>query len=577
VKDARDAVGQKGDAAAVPPLVEGLAALRSVRAELGALAVDAPIRADLDELLARKERQFAAAIVLALDARLEALADDGPVVPGQVLGVQLVSAIRGPVPVTVDVKVNGLEPAPAPPEKPDTRPRFMREGGPPKSWFRVPADAKLTAAHFRYAPDAARFLVDPDVPFGAPFRPTPFTATFTLRVLGLDVPVTVPVEWRSGGNIFSGEKRAELLVVPPVAAAVSPSIVIVPTGAAAPRPTAAALTAAGPAGRERELRVTVTNDTRGPAAADVALDVPRGWTSTPASAPVTFTREDEAVTVRFVVTPPKDLAAGDARITARVTENARTFDTGFQVVEYPHTTRRHVTRPAEAVLKVLDLRTVPGVRVGYVMGVGDQVPEALAQIGAAVEMIDADTLAWGDLSRYRVIVTGVRAYERRPDLRANNHRLLEYARRGGTVLVQYNKFEFNDAQYGPLPAKVSADRVTDESGRVTVLAPDHPVFTTPNKLTDATWQAWVQERGLYFLGERDPAYRDLLEVTESFEYNRGTKRGALVEATVGQGRWIYVGLGLWRQLPAGTPGAYQLLANLVALGAASPATQAPGQ
>jgi hypothetical protein len=138
------------------------------------------------------------------------------------------------------------------------------------------------------------------------------------------------------------------------------------------------------------------------------------------------------------------------------------------------------------------------------------------------------------------------------------------------VLVQYNKFEFNPAQYGPWPAMVSANRVTDETSPVTLLVPDHPVFTRPNPVDEATWAGWVQERGLYFLGERDPQYIDLVELTDPFADNAGAKRGALVEAKVGRGRWIYVGLGLWRQLPAGTDGAYRLLANLLSLGASGP-------
>ncbi len=164
----------------------------------------------------------------------------------------------------------------------------------------------------------------------------------------------------------------------------------------------------------------------------------------------------------------------------------------------------------------------------------------------------------------------MRAYERRKDLRAYNQRLIEYARNGGTVVVQYNKFEFNQAQYGPWPAKVSSDRVTDETSPVRVLVPEHPVFSLPNPVDARTWAGWVQERGLYFLGERDPQYADLVELADPFPDNQGPKRGALVEARLGNGRWVYVGLGLWRQLPAGTDGAYRLLANLISLGAAKP-------
>jgi hypothetical protein len=201
--------------------------------------------------------------------------------------------------------------------------------------------------------------------------------------------------------------------------------------------------------------------------------------------------------------------------------------------------------------------------MGYIVGVGDEVPAAIAQLGVRLELIDADGLAWGDLSRFNTIVTGVRAYERRADLRANNSRLLDYVRNGGTLVVQYNKFEFNEAQYGPWAAKVSSDRVTDEFAPVRILEPSDPVFTTPNKITDSAWQGWVQERGLYFIGEHDSRYRPLLAMEDPFPNNAGPKRGALIAGQYGKGRWLYVGLGLWRQLPAGVDGAYQLLANLI--------------
>jgi len=187
-------------------------------------------------------------------------------------------------------------------------------------------------------------------------------------------------------------------------------------------------------------------------------------------------------------------------------------------------------------------------------------------------LIDQDELAWGDLSKHDVIITGVRAYERRADLRAYNRRLLDYVDRGGTLIVQYNKFEFNQQQFGPYPAVVSGSRVSDETVPVKVLVPADPVFNFPNKIGPATWANWVQERGLYFLGEKDPHYVDLVSMTDSFQDNPGEKLGSFVEARVGRGRWIYLGLGLWRQLPAGTVGAYQLLANLIALPKAPTAT-----
>jgi hypothetical protein len=193
------------------------------------------------------------------------------------------------------------------------------------------------------------------------------------------------------------------------------------------------------------------------------------------------------------------------------------------------------------------------------------VPPALEQLGAKVSFIQPDELAWGDLSKYDVIITGVRAYLKRNDLRAYNRRLIEFAERGGTVIVQYNKMEFNQAQFGPFPAKVGNGRVTDEDVPVKILVPGHPVFNFPNKITEATWKGWVQERGLYFLGEKDARYVDLISMEDSAPDNPGVKLGSLVDAKVGKGHWIYLGLGLWRQLPAQTEGAYQLLANLISL------------
>ena len=284
--------------------------------------------------------------------------------------------------------------------------------------------------------------------------------------------------------------------------------------------------------------------------------------------PVPFSREDESRTVRFRVSA-EGSAAGEYRVGAVVELAGREFARGYQVVEYAHTERRHIGRSAAGTFQVIDVAIAPNLAVGYIEGVGDAVPEAIEQLGARLELIGADDLAWGDLDRFDVIVTGVRAYERREDLRANNDRLLEYVAGGGTVIVQYNKFEFNQAQYGPYAAVVSRNRVTDERAPIRVLANDHPVFAWPNAIGPATWDDWVQERGLYFLGERDDRYADLVELEDTFESNPGVKRGALVETHAGEGRWIYLGLGLWRQLPAGTTGAYELLANLLSLGAES--------
>jgi hypothetical protein len=312
----------------------------------------------------------------------------------------------------------------------------------------------------------------------------------------------------------------------------------------------------------------VTNGGKGAAKSTVTLDPPAGWKVSPASAQIAFTHEDEALSARFQVVVPPAAKIGNYTLHAIVTSPDtadRKFTSGYLEIDYPHVQRRQVILPAELAMKVVDVKTVTGVDVGYIVGVGDSVPPAIEQLGAKLSFIGPDELAWGDLSKHDVIITGVRAYERRGDLRAYNRRLLDYVDRGGTLIVQYNKTEFNRAEYGPYPAKVSGNRITDETAPVKVIVPSDPIFNFPNKIGPAAWADWVQERGLYFLGDKDAKFVDLVSMTDPFKDNPGEKLGSLVECKYGKGKWIYLGLGLWRQLPAGTVGAYQLLANLIAL------------
>jgi hypothetical protein len=447
--------------------------------------------------------------------------------------------------------------------------------------LQIPATAKISEPYWHRAGEAGRYTFDGDAPFGLPFRPTPFYAQLTLTwpaVGGTEEVIDgLPIEHRYEGNIFSGEKRTELLVVPAFSVRTSPDIAIVPAASIRSAPARPARTtgrgtsqarpaAADVPSADRDVRVTVINDTPAAADAAVTLELPPGWTASPETQKVSFTRSDESQTVRFLVKPAANADVAEFHVKAVATAAGQRFDRGYEVIEYPHITRAHIYGAAQTVVKVIDVRTPPNLTVGYVMGVGDQVPPAIQQLGVKLEMISADELAWGDLSRFDAIVTGVRAYERRADLRANNSRLLDYVFKGGTMIVQYNKFEFNDAQYGPYPAKVSSDRVTAEDAPVQILDTHSPIFTTPNEIGEAAWKNWVQERGLYFLGEKDSRYHDLVQLEDPFPYNKGVKRGALVEAPYGKGRWIYVGLGLWRELPAGTDGAYQLLANLISAG-----------
>lgn len=544
-----------GQFAVASPAIEGLNAVRQLRQWLAGSSLSEDARYNIDSRLKTKEDEFSQAALLSHGVRLDVLADDGVVVPAESVKVSVVVGDSGPHPVVVrSVSFDGFDQAAACTATP------LQQGGAFRcdSPLRIPAEAKPTKPYWKRLPEAARYVFEPDAPFGLPFRPTPFRAHVTLTLSGTDVSVDMPVQYRYEGAALEGEKRMELTVVPTLALRTSPDIAIEPAGRGA-----------SPSAVERELRVRVTNNNKGATAGQVRLEAPAGWRVTPAGAPVDFTREDQETTVRFKVRPAATAALGQYDIKAVAKVGTQSFENGYQVVEYPHTRRQQLEMPAVVSFKVMDVRIAPTMAVGYVMGSGDGVPAALQQLGAKVEMLDQDELAWGDLSRFDAIVTGVRAYEKRPDLAANNQRILDYAAKGGTVIVQYNRHDrsgFNDAQYGPYPARVTIDRVTDENGEVQILTGSNPSFHYPNEIGSAVWKGWVQERGTYFLDTQDPRYVDLLQVYEPFDNNKGWKKGALVEATVGRGHWIYLGLGLWRQMSAGTDGAYQLMANLISRG-----------
>jgi LmbE family N-acetylglucosaminyl deacetylase len=571
IQNAQRKFDAEGDASTIEPLLAGLRALRTLRSDLRTLALDEGTRFEIDFRLRQKEEEFQDALRAAAGIRIEALADDGVVIPGQSVRVTVSVANHGAVDVSVgEIRLEGFTGDGACMLTAAVAGQGGQAGGktpppPPISTLRgaqvgrctiaagIPADARMTEPYWHRDGEAGRYRFDPDAPFGLPFRPTPFNLKATLAFATGEEVVTVrPVQYRYEGNIFSGEKRMDLLVTPALSVSVSPDVAIIPAVSAASAAT-------------REVRVTIVNDSPGALESVARLELPAGWTATPAQQPVAFSRQDESRTVRFQVAPARQPARGEFRVRAIAASGGRTFDRGFDVIEYAHIRRQHIYSSATTRLKVLDVQTSPNLSVGYVMGTGDDVAPFIEQLGARLEMLGPDALAWGDLSRFDTIVLGVRAYERRDDLRANNSRLLEYVREGGTLVVQYNRAMVGDAN-GPYPAQISNNRITDERAPVRLLEPAHPLFNTPNKLTELAWAGWVQERGLSFLGEKDTRYRDLLEMTDPFPNNPGPKRGALVEGTYGKGRWVYVALGLWRELPAGIDGAYPLLANLISLG-----------
>jgi hypothetical protein len=206
-----------------------------------------------------------------------------------------------------------------------------------------------------------------------------------------------------------------------------------------------------------------------------------------------------------------------------------------------------------------------GSRVGYVMGAGDEVPEALRQAGYEVTLLSDEDLEAADLARFDAVVTGVRAYNTRAALRRQQRRLLEYVERGGTLVVQYNTPDrtLEGAQLGPYPFKLTQDRVTDEEAALTVLAPGDALLNAPNKITPADFAGWVQERGLYFASDWDARYTPLFASHDPGEQD---SKGSTLVAHYGKGTYVFTSLAFFRQLPAGVPGAYRLFVNMISAG-----------
>jgi LmbE family N-acetylglucosaminyl deacetylase len=306
----------------------------------------------------------------------------------------------------------------------------------------------------------------------------------------------------------------------------------------------------------------------------VRLQAPQGWKVAPASAGFELKEAGLAQEVRFRLTPTAGSGSGRFQVIAKSASVEIT--SGVDVIPYSHIPAQTVLMPAEGKLAAVPLKVLAR-RVGYVMGSSDRVPEAIRQMGCQVDLLDDKDLASGNLSVYDAIVTGVRAYSVRPDLRAAQQRLLGYTKNGGTLVVQYNNGA--DARIspsvaealdhlGPYPFTFGRDdaRVTDETAPVRVLLPASPLLNVPNKISAADFEGWVQERGLYFSNKWDSKYETPLET-----HDKGNPElpGGMLYTRYGKGVYIFTAYSWFRELPAGVPGAYRIFANLISAGKAS--------
>lgn len=586
------------------PLARGLGAVKSLRDSVRASFLSSGPKAELLWRLDRKAADFMKAIHLAQGVQVYILANDGNVIPGQMFNVAAQIYNTGTAPIGVgEVTLNvpaGWNAIPTG----DIPTLGPNQSGTINFAVTVGAKTRYTQPYWKMRPGVDRYDIEIPEHQTLQWSPPDVTATVNYTVSGVPVSVTQPAYYRYEGPWVGGEKQKIVNVVPSVAVTMTPDVGVVPTAAG---------------GQRREFRVTVLNNSKNGGNVDVRLEVPAGWKVDPASRTLTFGVEEEEVTSQFFVTPPAKLVAGQVQVRAVATRDGQTYREGYQVIAYDHIQTRHLYHPATSTVKIFDVALPAGLKVGYVMGTGDEVPQALRQLGADLTMLDADDVSFGDLSRFSTIVLGIRAYEKRADVRAYNQRLLDFARDGGHLVVQYNKVAMNqlgagaaggggfgpgtgapgaggrganaggrgaeatggvagaaappagrgrggpppNSPYVPFPGGVTSNRVSVEEAPVRVLEEGVVELTGPNKITAADFNGWVQERGLYFFGANDPRYTDLLASTDSWPNNPGEKLGLLTVAKLGKGTWTYVGLGLWRQLPAGTQGAYRIMANLI--------------
>ncbi|WP_419162189.1 PIG-L family deacetylase [Candidatus Palauibacter sp.] len=579
----REAIGHAAGAlvatrpeAALPSLAEALRGLEQLR-DMAPADPGLQLRRELD----RRARLLNRAVLAVAGVRLELRARDDVVVPGQTVLVEArvwsgagtaveldPPVIEGPPGWTVE----GLGPEDE--AEPDDLGPFSRffqredpvsdpstgvhiEPGELALWryaVTVPDDARPTSPWFLELPRDGDLYRWPDAPAirTLPFRPPPLHGRIALTLSAgerLRVEIEDPVRFR-GVDGVAGEFWRPLLVAPRVSVAPASPTMIWPTG----RPGS------------HEIAFRLSNHAPEPVSGDVELDLPPGWRASPPRAPFELSGQGAVQAVSFVVEPPADAPEGEffARPRFRTDRGGDgTEAVQTTVIDYPHIEPRLVTSDPAVRIVRFPVR-VADRRIGYVMGSGDDGPEAIRQLGLEVELIEPGDWEAERLDRFDTIVLGVRAYEVRDDLVAGNSELLDWVERGGTAVVQYNRYEFNQGDYAPFPIAIGrpAPRVTNENAPVTLLEETAPLLVEPNRLGPADFDGWIQERGLYFPTEWDGQYQTLLEMADPGE---PPQRGSLLAAPFGRGLYIHTSLSFFRQLRAGVPGAFRLWANLISL------------
>ena len=560
IESAKNILSPTNPSAALPSLAQGLNRLRELRTDIQQAQPPAHLKNQALFLLDLKEADFVRAIGIAAGVQVDALADRSETVPSEPFTVTVSGIVRGPEPLQIgEVTLQGPDGWQI--EKLASEAAPGGSAGRAEAKFRVtmPRDTSVSQPYWMVKPRTGDYFPAPDVPWvGAAQNPALLQGSVRYTVTGAGKAVAVEqrsdVLYRFYDRIY-GKQEQPLSVVPDLGIWMEPGVAIFPADS----------------GASQGLLVTVRNNTSTEQQGVVRLDLPPGWRSDPPRVSFTLAKRGEEVSARFDVSAPGDeLPSGadaqSAEVKAIAEAGSESYSTSYEIVNYPHVQARHWFRPAASKLLRFDVKIAAGLRVGYIMGSGDNVPQALERLGVSVEQLGPEDLAFGDLEQFNAIVTGIRAFEVRNDLVTHHGRLMDYVRTGGSMIVQYSRPTGISPPLGPYPMNQggrAAPRVTVEEASVEILEPSHPVFQSPNRITEKDFAGWVQERGLYFMVSWDPQYRALLS---SHDPDEPDLKGGMLVASYGEGLYVYSAYSWFRQLPAGVPGAYRIFANLLSLG-----------
>ena len=410
---------------------------------------------------------------------------------------------------------------------------------------RVPENAAATRPYFARPNDEQPYYDIVDERYlNQPLPPYPLTAWVQFTYDGVEVRAGQSVQTVRQLN-GPGMVLDPLMVTPAISVQIAPQAGITTLGT-----------------RSFPVTASVHTEAETGAKGTVRLGLPMGWRSEPAAAPFDMQRAGQEQRISFQVFPSQ-LEQKSYTVTAVAEFRGRQYREGFTTVGYPGLRPYNLYTPAAYRTSGVDCKIAPGLRMGYITGTGDAVPQSLASIGVKTEFLSPEDVSQGDLQKYDVIVLGVRAYAARPELATHNQRLLDYVKNGGVVIVQYNTAQY-DHNYGPYPYTLpnTAERVVDETSHINFLDRMSPVLTWPNQISEKDFTGWVEERGHGFLTTWDKRYQTPLETHDP---EQEPQKGGLVYAQYGRGVYVYVALALYRQLPDGVPGAYRLFANLLSL------------